>query len=133
MATAQETVNAAATKAGIKAIGQTLESGINTIMIDELNTMLNRWRNNGVDYGLSTLVAATEIFVDDADLDAIQINLALRTIITLNRPIPPGLAGAGKEAFTELQAKYMDIREMPLDKTLTRHRLFISDGLTNNG
>lgn len=85
--------------------------------------MIARWRNSGVDLGLPTVLAADTVFVDVADEEAVEINLTLRLMIRYKRVIPPGLSIAGTDAFDELQAKYMVIREMSLDQALTRKYL----------
>ena len=85
--------------------------------------MLKRWRNDGADLGLDTLIAADTIHVDDADEEAIELGLALRLMIRYRRPITPGLSEAFSSAFTELQAKYATIPTMSLDAALTRKYL----------
>jgi len=125
MATTQEVVNKASKKGGILARnGQVLESGLSADVLDLLNLMLKRWRNNGVDLGLPTLSFTDTIIIDDADEEAIVIQLALRIITEFKRPPDSGLAAAGSSAFTELQAKYAVIEPMTLDRTLTRKRIF---------
>jgi len=127
MSTAQEIINKAAKKSGVLARGgQQLEADINVDILDLLNDMLDRWRNNGVDLGLPVLTLTTELIIDSADREAIIIQLALRIIIDFNRPPRAGLAGAGSSAFTELQAKYSVLTEMSLDKSLTYKRVSTS-------
>lgn len=123
MATAQDLINSSARQAGILAEGQTLESGPNSDALDRLNRMLERWQNDGIDLGLSALAAADEMFIDLADEEAIELNLTLRLMVRWRRPIQPGLSLAGKDALTELQAKYALIPEMTLDQALTRKYL----------
>jgi len=123
MATAQEIINSSALQAGILAQNQTLPGGMNSDALQRLNRMLARWRNDGVDLGLPKLIAADEVIVDDADEEAIEINLTLRLMVKYKRPIQPGLSQAGLSAFTELQAKYMVLPEMSLDNALTRKYL----------
>ena len=123
MSTAQEIINKAAKKAGVLARGgQQLESDVNTDILDLLNLMLERWRNNEVDLGLPALTLTTELIIDGADEEAIVIQLALRTIVEFNRPPRAGLAAAGDSAFTELQSKYTALVEMSLDRSLTYKR-----------
>lgn len=124
MATAQDIINGSARLAGILAVGQTLESGVNADALTRLNRMITRWKNSGVDLGLPTLLAANTVIVDDADEETIEIQLALRLMVRYNRPIPSGLSQAGSDAFTELQAKYAVIEEMSLDIALTRRNTF---------
>ena len=127
MSTAQEIINKAAKKSGVLARGgQQLEADINVDILDLLNDMLDRWRNNGVDLGLPVLTLTTELIIDSADREAIIIQLALRIIVDFNRPPRAGLAGAGSSAFTELQAKYSVLTEMSLDKSLTYKRVSTS-------
>lgn len=120
MATAQDLINSSAKQAGILAEGQTLEAGINTDALSRLNRMLARMRNDGIDLGLATLVATDEMFVDDADEEALELGLTLRLMLRHRRPVQPGLSAAARSAFTELQAKYSIIKEMTLDQALIR-------------
>lgn len=122
MTTAQELINSAAKTAGILAQGQTLEGGVNTDALKILNVMIARLQNNGADLGLSTLVAADTLYIDDSDEEALKLGLTLRLMVEHRRPINPGLSAAGNEAITELQAKYTKISPMKLDKTLTRSK-----------
>ena len=123
MTTAQELIDTSAKQAGILAEGQSLEAGINTDALNRLNRMISRFRNNGIDLGLSKLAAADTIFVDDADEEALELNLTIRLMVRHRRPIQPGLSEAARTALTELQAKYALIKEMPLDRALTRKYL----------
>ena len=120
MATAQDLISSAARQAGILAQGQTLEGGVNTDALDRLNRMLKRWRNDGVDLGLPTLIASTTVIVDEADEEAIELNLTMRLMVLYRRPIQPGLSETALAAYTELQAKYMPLPELSLDPALTR-------------
>jgi hypothetical protein len=122
MTTAQGLINSAAKTAGILAQGQTLEAGVNTDALKILNVMLARWQNSGIELGLSTLVAADTLYIDDADEEAIKMGLALRLMVEHKRPINPGLSQAGSDAMTELQAKYTKIPAMRLDSSLTHNR-----------
>ena len=124
MTTAQELIDSSAKQAGILAEGQALEGGINADALSRLNRMVDRWRNNGVDLGLSTpLLASDTLYIDEADEEAVEVNLTLRLMQRHRRAVQPGLSQAGLEAFTELQAKYMVLVEMNLDPALTRKYL----------
>ena len=122
MTTAQEMINSSAKMAGILAEGQALESGVNTDALNRLNRMLARWANNGIDLGLSTLVASDTIYVDAADEEAIELNLALRLMVKHRRQIAPGLSESGDQLVTELQSKYSSLPEMELDLAITRRQ-----------
>ncbi len=123
MSTAQDLINSSAKQAGILAEGQTLEAGVNADALSRLNRMIARFRNDGIDLGLDTLIAADTVFIDDADEEALELGLTLRLMIRYRRPIQPGLSQAGASALSELQAKYAIINEMPLDRALTRKYL----------
>jgi len=123
MTTAQDLINSSAKQAGILAEGQSLEAGINTDALSRLNRLLSRFRNDGIDLGLATLLAADTLNIDDADEEALELSLTLRLMLRHRRPIQPGLSQAADSAITELQAKYTTINEMPLDKALTRKYL----------
>jgi len=124
MATAQALIDSAAKFAGILAEGQSLEGSINADALTRFNRMIQRWENDGVDLGIGTLTAASIVYVDPSDEEAIEVNLALRLMVRYRRQIPPGLAEAGLQAFTELQAKYAKIQEMPIDVSIVRRRSY---------
>lgn len=123
MATAQDLINSSAKQAGILAEGQTLEGGINQDALDRLNRLIARFQNDGIFLGLSKLVFADELFIDDADEEALELSLTIRLMLRHRRPIQAGLVGAAGLAVTELQAKYYTIKEMSLDRALTRKYL----------
>jgi len=122
MATAQEVINQAALQAGILADGQTLDNDLNSDSLTRLNRMLARWKNNGVDLGVSKLEAADILYVDDSDLEAIEWNLSARLMQRHRRPLDAVTVASAGEALQELQAKYTLIGEMPLD-IIFRRRL----------
>lgn len=123
MTTAQDLINSSAKQAGILAEGQALEAGINTDALSRLNRLIARFQNNGIFLGLSTLIATDELFIDDADEEALELSLTMRLMVRHRRPIQAGLAEATRSSVTELQAKYTIIKEMPLDRALTRKYL----------
>ena len=124
MTTAQELINSSAKQAGILAESQVLEGGINADALSRFNRMVNRFRNNGINLGLSTpLLAADVLLIDDADEEALEVNLTVRLMVRHRRPIQAGLSEAARDSLTEMQAKYTVIPEMPLDRALTRKYL----------
>ncbi len=123
MATAQDLINSSAKQAGILAEGQSLEAGINTDALSRLNRLIARFQNDGIFLGLDTLLAADELYIDDADEEALELSLTMRLMVRHRRPVQTGLAQAANLAVTELQAKYATIKEMPLDGALTRKYL----------
>lgn len=126
MATAQELINSSALQAGILAEGQQLEAGNNADALKRLNRMIARFKNNGVDLGLATLALSDEMYIDDADEEALEIQLTLRLMLRHRRPPDQGLSIAGATAATELQAKYTKIKPMSIDPAITsrRHKFF---------
>jgi len=123
MTTAQDLIDSSAKQAGILAEGQALEGGVNTDALARLNRLIARFQNDGIFLGLSKLVAADVLFIDDADEEALELSLTMRLMVRHRRPIQPGLSAATASAVTELQAKYTVINEMPLDRALTRQYL----------
>jgi len=120
MTTAQELIDSSAKMAGILAEGQSLEGGVNTDALNRLNRMFARWANNKVDFGLATLAASDTVYIDVADEEAVETQLALRLMVKHRKQIPPGLSESGDNMFTELQAKYTKLPTMELDTTLRR-------------
>ncbi|MBL4651272.1 MAG: hypothetical protein JKY53_00195 [Flavobacteriales bacterium] len=131
MTTARELINSSAKQAGILANGQVLQSVVSKDALKRLNRMIARLQNNGVDLGLSTLVATDTLFIDDADEEALELQLTLRLMVAYKRPIQPGLSAAAGSAISELQAKYFTIPEMTFDKALTRQHLPHKHALDN--
>ena len=126
MTTAQDLITSSARQSGILAEGQTLEAGINTDALNRLNRMLDRWRNDGVDLGLATpLTASATVYADLSDEEAIETNLTLRLMVRHRRPIPPGLSAAGRDSFSELQAKYFVMPEQNFDPSITYSTLSV--------
>ena len=123
MTTAQELINSSAKQAGILAEGQALEAGINADALKRLNRMLNRWQNDGVELGLDTLTAATTLYIDEADEEAIELGLTMRLMVRHRRPIQAGLPEAAAEALTELRGKYTVLQEVEFDSGLVRKYL----------
>ena len=124
--TAQDLINSSAKQAGILAEGQNLENGVNADALKRLNRMIARFENNGIELGLSTLAASDTMYIDDADEEALEVQLTLRLMVRHRRPIDPGLAGAGRDALTELQAKYSVVKTLTIDPAMTvkRHKNF---------
>lgn len=120
MSTAQEIINGAARKVKLLAVGQTLESDIGADALTRLNRMVNRWRNDGIDLGLGTLTADSEVYVDDADLECIEANLQIRLANDYNRSIDPLFVAEVGTLTTELRAKYKVVQLLDLDFTLKR-------------
>lgn len=130
MTTAQELINSSAKQAGILSEGQALEGGVNTDALARLNRMIARFKNDGIDLGLSTLLASDTLIIDDADEEALELGLTLRLMVRHRRPIDAGIAGANRSALSELQAKYTTLNEMKLDGALT-HRSIIRNRTFN--
>ncbi|WP_299077182.1 hypothetical protein [uncultured Paraglaciecola sp.] len=122
MSTAQDLINSSAKQAGILAEGQSLEGGVNSDALKRLNRMIARFQNDGIDLGLSTLAASDEMYIDDADEEALEIQLTLRLMVRHRRPLEPALVGAGDSALKELQAKYTKINTMTLDSGIVDNR-----------
>lgn len=123
MTTAQDLINSSAKQAGILAEGQALEGGINADALARLNRLIARFQNDGIFLGLSKLLAADVLYIDDADEEALELSLTMRLMVRHRRPIQPGLAVSTDTAVKELQAKYTTINTMPLDGALTRKYL----------
>ena len=123
MATAQDLINSSAKQAGILAEGQALEGGINADALSRLNRLIARFQNDGIFLGLATLAASDELYIDDADEEALELSLTMRLMVRYRRPIQPGLPQSTKIAVTELQAKYANVSTMKLDNMLTRKSL----------
>lgn len=76
MATAQQIIERAARLAGVQAEGQTLNSSKLSTYLALLNEMLDSWRNENIDFGLSALLSTSTVYIDNNYLLAIRYNLA---------------------------------------------------------
>lgn len=125
MATAQNIIDTAAKQCDVLARGgQTLKADITDEILDLLNRMLAGWRNKGIDLGIPTLTTSATIIVDEADEEAIILQLEMRIRAAHNRPIPSAVASAASGAFRALQAKYAIINEVDLELPVTGRRRF---------
>lgn len=118
MTTTLQIVNDAADLAGVYSEGQSLSGDRSSRYIRALNQMLDGWRNEGVDLGLSTLSSGDTVYVDSADEGAIVYNLAVIIFEIQKRPVNPSIFNRANELFESLQAKYLDINEMPIPESL---------------
>lgn len=118
MATASTIISRAAEIAGVKAIGQATVSEVEEVALSQLQTMLDRWSNLWVDFNVGALAASSTLYVDDADIDAIQLQLSKRLARIFRKSLDQDTLMDAEKAFNELQAKYSDMMELNIEEGL---------------
>ena len=118
MTTASTIISRAAEVAGVKAIGQATSSDVEEVALSQLQTMLDRWANVWVDFNVGTLSASSTLYVDDSDIDAIQLQLSKRLARIFRKSLDQDTLLDAEKAFNELQAKYSDMPELEIEEGL---------------
>lgn len=121
MTTAKTLIDDAAELAKIKGMSQTLPASLSTRYLRLLNEMLESWRNEGVDLGLSTLAASDTIYVDDSDILSIRYQLTELIAESANKPLNPNIISRSAELFKSLRAKYFSQRELEQPELLLNY------------
>lgn len=121
MTTAQELINDAADLAGVLSEGQTLEAYPNKRYLRALNRMLSSWKDQGVDFDLSELLAGSTVYVDDSEEDAIVYGLAVKIYEMEGRSINPAIYQTAQRLFDTLVAKYLDPKDLKVPLSLKRN------------
>lgn len=120
MTTAQTLINDAADLAGVKSEGQDLAGGENAKYVRFLNRLLDSWRDQGVDLGLSTLAAGDTVYIDDAEELAVQYNLATMIYESSGRPVNVAVYTRANDLFNTLRDKYLEPNQMSVPLTLQK-------------
>jgi len=118
MTTASTIISRAAEIAGVKAIGQALTGDIESVALSQLQTMLDRWSSLWVDFNVGTLISSSTLYVDDSDIDAIQLQLSKRLARMFRKSLDTDTLIDAEKAFNELQAKYANMRELEIPEAL---------------
>ena len=118
MTTASTIISRTAEVAGVKAIGQATSSDVEEVALSQLQTMLDRWANVWVDFNVGTLAASSTLYVDDSDIDAIQLQLSKRLARIFRKSLDQDTLLDAEKAFNELQAKYSDMPELEIEEGL---------------
>lgn len=119
MTTALQIINRAYEKAGIKPYDQTLTDAQKSTGLELLNEMLDQWEDEDIVLNHPTLAATDTVYVSKADIAAIKHNLAVKARLHYRRSPDPLLAIEASRLFLSMQAKYSEVEEMDLPKSLT--------------
>lgn len=124
MTTASTLINDAADLAGVLAEGQSLSGNRSSRFLRELNRMISGWENDGLDLGLSTLSLNDTVYVDSADEDCLVYSLAVRIYEISKRTPNPMVYNRARDLYNNLEAKYLDIQEMPMPPELQSNKYY---------
>lgn len=122
MTTAQTLINDAADLAGVKSDGQDLAGGQNARYLRSLNRLLDSWKDQGVDLGLSALAAGDTVYIEDAEELAVQYNLATIIYELSGRPVNGAVYQRANDLFEALQDKYLEPKEMVIPLSLRNNK-----------
>lgn len=119
MTTAQQIVNGATEKIGVKTAETALESEDAQTVFNEMNDMLNEW----ADIGLTKSFTTVSDLTDDVDIDrnavgAVKNNLAIRIAPSFERVVTPVLASIADSTLSMLRASTIFIGEVALPDNL---------------
>lgn len=118
MATANNIVIDALKIAGVVAAEETPSADMIADAVTRLNRMLHSWELEGVDLAWSDVAQSDTLGVDDAYLDGITYNLAVRLCPEYGRQAPPEVAAIAGSKFSHIKADAFDPGEPTHDISL---------------
>lgn len=124
MTTAATIISDAADLAGSLGQGKALSGPKSASYLRMLNRMLGSWVNDGIDLGLSDLASGDEVYIDADDELAIVYGLATIIYEIEKRSVNPAVYQRASELLVDLQAKYLDIKELEIPLSLQRHSYY---------
>lgn len=115
MATANDVTRRAMKIARVLATGQnpSAEEYVDNLSI--LNSMLSAWAKTGINLNCPALSNVTVLPVDDADIEPICYNLAMRLYPEYGKPIDPAVAQMASEGLMWLRNRYFVIARASLN------------------
>lgn len=119
MATAQDVINRALAKIGVRAAESPLTAAETQDGLDALNDMLAAWENSGVTLGFLPVEKVSDtIRVPRHSLAAIKANLALIIAPEYGRVVNPALAVEARDSLNDLMISLSDIGDVNYPSTL---------------
>ena len=108
MATARDIVTRSMRLIGALAAGETASAEDASDGLDALNGMLHGWAVEGVDLIHTTLALTDTLLVEDAFLEGIRYNLAIRLAPEFGAVVPSHVPTLADEAFKAFQAHNLE-------------------------
>lgn len=124
MATATQLIDRALRKIGALAAGETAGSDMSTDALADLNAMLARWLDVGIEISNGEVILTDVIPQDIGDEEAVVFNLA--ELLLPEYPSPNGayIMRKADETYRRILAKYDDPGELQTDDGLLQDRRY---------
>lgn len=117
-ATANDYIAAAMGEARLLPDGEPLAAETAVKALGILNRMVSGWAIRSVDSGHSDWALGDSVLIDDRHRDALVANLAVRFADANGVPISQDLRDRANDTFAALQAAYLPMRPMSIDRGL---------------
>lgn len=129
MATARDVITRALRRGRIIGSAETPSAEQSATAIDTLNDMLEAWRDEGLDLGLSTLALDTTLAVDAGVMRAVVSNLAVEVANDAGVAVSQTLALMSERSRAALAGRLSGVRKIRFDRALRQRRRFnVSSG-----
>lgn len=120
MSTAQAIIIRALVKAHVLASGETPATDQLTVSLETLNDLLEAWRDEGIDFGLSELQLMSTVNIDSGAMRALIYNLAIELGNDQQVSVPDKTADIAERSRMSLAARFMGAQRVRFDSALTR-------------
>lgn len=118
MSTATQIIDRALRKVGALAAGETSSSDMSTDALADLNAMLARWLDVGIEISNGEVILTDVIPQDLADEEAVVFNLAELLLLEYPSPNGPLIIQKANETYRRILAKYNDPGELQVEDGL---------------
>lgn len=117
--TVQEVIDAAASHLQVKVAETDLGSDDFQVLLNNLNDMLQTWKDSGITKAFEEVESGDDILkVDRSAIMAIKSNLAIMSATFFNRAITPALSKLASESYTRLLASVVHIGHVAYPDTM---------------
>ena len=106
MSTSQQVINRSLRKIGALAAGETPSSDMSTDALADLNAMLARWIDLGIEIAPGELTLSDDCPNDIADEDAVVYNLGVVLLLEYPNPNVPLVATLANDFYRDILTKY---------------------------
>ncbi|MGQ0835639.1 MAG: hypothetical protein ACT4O5_12115 [Gammaproteobacteria bacterium] len=129
MATARDVITRALRKGHVVGSAETPSDEQISAGLDTFNDMLEAWRDEGIDLGLSTLTLNTTLAVDAGVMRALVSNLAVEAANDEGVAVPQTTAVIAERSRAALAGRLSGVRHIRFDRALRQRRRFdVSQG-----
>lgn len=124
MATARDLITRALRRGHVIGSAETASAEQSSAGLDTLNDMLEAWRDEGLDLGLSTLSLSATLAVDDGAIRAIVYNLAVEVANDEGIAVSATTALNAERSRAALTGRLSGLRKVRFDRALRQRRRY---------